>query len=231
MVDLLVLGTTHFQDHSKRVLSARGQAEVADVVDRLVTWAPTKVGVEVEMAPDLIDRLYAGWRSGAPLPVGEHAQIGAGTALRLGVERIHAVDVMGRFYEEDVERLTAADPSHRSAWEGLLAFIESDTADIASRLATETLHEVLLHLNGPEYLEHTLSAYFEHLLPLADELGDPGPTMVANWYARNIRIAANIARIAEPGDRLLVVFGVGHAPLLRHCLGLLPGWRLHDYGS
>ena len=38
----------------------------------------------------------------------------------------------------------------------------------------------------------------------------------SKWHKRNIRIFANLARIAEPGDRIIVIFGSGHSPLLRY---------------
>jgi hypothetical protein len=38
---------------------------------------------------------------------------------------------------------------------------------------------------------------------------------VANWYRRNLHIFANIARVAQPGERVLVIMGSGHGTLLR----------------
>jgi len=42
-----------------------------------------------------------------------------------------------------------------------------------------------------------------------------GAELVSTWYERNIHIFANLQRISEPGDRILVIFGAGHAPILR----------------
>ena len=39
---------------------------------------------------------------------------------------------------------------------------------------------------------------------------------------RNARICARILHVAEPGDRILVLYGVGHVHWLRDCLGTLP---------
>ncbi len=44
---------------------------------------------------------------------------------------------------------------------------------------------------------------------------NPGATWVGNWYARNLKIFANLVRIADkPDDRVVVIYGAGHAPLL-----------------
>jgi hypothetical protein len=46
-----------------------------------------------------------------------------------------------------------------------------------------------------------------------------GIEWVQGWYARNLRIYANLARIIEsPADRVLVVFGSGHISLLSQFL-------------
>jgi hypothetical protein len=46
-----------------------------------------------------------------------------------------------------------------------------------------------------------------------------GIDWVQGWYARNLRIYANLARIIESSqDRVLVVFGSGHITLLSQFL-------------
>jgi hypothetical protein len=44
-----------------------------------------------------------------------------------------------------------------------------------------------------------------------------GGDVVLRWYERNMKIFLNIARLAtSPDDRILVVIGGGHLPLLTH---------------
>ena len=46
---------------------------------------------------------------------------------------------------------------------------------------------------------------------------------------RNLRIFANLKRITEsPDDRILVVFGAGHVPILRHAIACSPKHELVD---
>ena len=35
------------------------------------------------------------------------------------------------------------------------------------------------------------------------------------WYGRSLKIHGNLTQIAEPGDRILVIYGASHAPYLR----------------
>ena len=45
-----------------------------------------------------------------------------------------------------------------------------------------------------------------------------GADLLAKWYDRNIRIFSDLQRIAQPGDRVLVIFGAGHAAILRELI-------------
>lgn len=42
-----------------------------------------------------------------------------------------------------------------------------------------------------------------------------GVDVIAEYHKRNLRIFANIAAVAEPGDRIIVIFGTGCMPYLR----------------
>ncbi len=53
-----------------------------------------------------------------------------------------------------------------------------------------------------------------------------GADLLSKWYERNIRIFANLQRITRPGDRVLVLFGSGHAPILRELIQHDPRLRL-----
>ena len=46
----------------------------------------------------------------------------------------------------------------------------------------------------------------------------PGVELLTAWYKRNFTLCARIAQQAKPGDRMLVMFGAGHAFLLRQCV-------------
>ena len=42
-----------------------------------------------------------------------------------------------------------------------------------------------------------------------------GADWVAGWYERNLKIFVNLTRIVNaPEDRILVIYGAGHLPLL-----------------
>jgi hypothetical protein len=54
-----------------------------------------------------------------------------------------------------------------------------------------------------------------------------GPDMRTRWFNRNLRIFHNLQRItASPAERILVIMGAGHLPILRHSVEASPEYRL-----
>jgi hypothetical protein len=54
-----------------------------------------------------------------------------------------------------------------------------------------------------------------------------GPDMRTRWYNRNLRIFNNLQRItASPDERILVIIGSGHVPIIRHALEASPEFDL-----
>src|SRR3954463_5708484 len=55
----------------------------------------------------------------------------------------------------------------------------------------------------------------------------PGASATSRWYERNLRITSNILRVIDsPADRVLVIIGAAHAPILRELLERVPGVRV-----
>jgi hypothetical protein len=50
--------------------------------------------------------------------------------------------------------------------------------------------------------------------------------VVAEWYERNLVIFANLAAVAQPGERVLLIIGAGHTPILRDLVRVHPDMAL-----
>jgi hypothetical protein len=89
----------------------------------------------------------------------------------------------------------------------------------------ETIGANLRFMNDPATIARGHQPYVEMATVGA---GDTyiGASVVAEWYERNLDIFANLARIAEPGDRVLLIIGMGHAPILRDLIRAHPGMQL-----
>ena len=95
-------------------------------------------------------------------------------------------------------------------------------------LAEGTISEMLYRMNRPAALAQAHWPYVWILAPIAQDDNYAGADMVGTWYTRNIRIFANLNRIAEAGDRIFVVYGQGHIPILRDLVESSPLFCLVD---
>ncbi|HEY1043028.1 MAG TPA: DUF5694 domain-containing protein [Telluria sp.] len=214
---LMLLGAPHFANHGLDVLNAQvpdvlepaRQRQIEGVVAALARFNPTKVVVEWDAArQDKLDERYNAYRAGTyQLSRSELDQVAIRLAARLGHARVHAVDwnkmPPGRIVDFDY---TQSAP--RVGQQARLDAIrdKSRMKQVNALLASEPVQDWLVHYNQPEQLEKSNRNYFDYVM-----LGEPGANWVGNWYARNLKIFANLVRLADsPGDRLLVVYGQSH---------------------
>jgi hypothetical protein len=240
------------------VFSERCQREIADVVACLAAFAPTKVAVErrVEEQQEL-DASYTAYHRGTfALPADEVYQIGFRLAGRLGHERVYGVNVRGRYYEPpvDIEAHVRAQGLDREVLDELLlphtpqayARAHGQTHHLAQwspryaaaaayedRLKTElSLREVLLRANAEAHILSGHGRYLVDEFKVGEEGEYPGVDWVTHWYNRNLRIFANLQRItASPDERILLIIGGGHVPILRHCVRASPEYQLVEVAA
>lgn len=221
--EVMILGTAHFsnpgQDMIKTefpdVMKPEYQSQIRTVVDSLAVFRPTKIAVEVR--PDYeetFDSLYRAYRRGEhSLERGEQQQLGFRLAGRFDHRQLYAID-----HEGDLpgKALMSYARDHDPAF---LKYITSIREEISrkekSLYARATIREILRVQNGRENLSDQ-RGYYARIAPVGDDSTWVGADLVAQWHRRNIKIFADLAREVEPGDRVIVIFGAGHAPLLRY---------------
>jgi len=237
---VLLLGTYHFRSagrdayahrHEVDVLTPAKQAEVGKVVDRLAEFAPTRIAVEVrtERQPWL-DSLYAAYRAGAwVLEANEIFQLGFRLADRLGHERVYAVDAPARSFFDGLTRagldsITAGLPPIDPAWDQRYrAWYEWKDS-----LKTVLPLDAYLHyLNDPETIRRAHGHYLVSDFRLRGRDDYFGADFATYWWNRNLRIFSNLQRLPRAaGERILVIIGSGHLPLLRHAVSGSPEYEL-----
>jgi hypothetical protein len=220
---VLILGTYHFanpgldvvQIEVDDVLSDRRQAEIQELIDALAAFAPTKIAVEqMPETRTRLDSLFHAYLAGThELSRNEVQQVGFRLAARRGLDRVYPIDHRGEFpFGAVMEYAQEHDP----------AFVESIQEEL-QRITTEenrrqreyTIGQILRLSNDPQELAADHGSY----LRFASVGGGDtyvGADLLSKWYDRNIRIHTNLQQIAAPGDRILVIVGAGHAPILRH---------------
>jgi hypothetical protein len=225
--------------HVDDVLSPKRQQEIEQFIERLVAFAPTKVAIESTRWSKSANERYKQYLAGtAKLTPNEIDQIGFRLAKKRNLVQITPVDFPMLDARPDADRAAHAEEEARLAAEGRCRAARRRSGDKEVRaevaknegvLASSTISDYLAYINSLEQaaLHHRWDVIY-NLAP-----GD-GPILYANtdratnWYKRNVRIFTNLLEAKEPGDRVLVMFNVAHAKLLRDFASEHPAYCLVD---
>lgn len=216
--EILVLGTYHMANPGRDVhnmaaddvLSPKRQQEIAQLVEVLKRFRPTKIAIEASAGSERIARDYNEYLAGRyTLTRNENDQVGFRLAKELGLKAVNAVDVDGDFQYMRVMNYAKAN--------GRTAEFDSMQARVARRvkrqsdfLQTHTVLETLERMNSDSAAAEALGAdmdfvYFGDLWEFA------GPDLLTFWFQRNLRIYNRITALIEsPAERILVIYGNGH---------------------
>ena len=237
---ILLLGTFHFDDagldeykptHTFNALSQQRQMEIDEVLTRLDTFDATVVCVERRPeSQEQLDEQFAAFTARTlPLPASEVYQLGFQLARLEGLPGVAAVDASARWLEprEDIaawaathdqqERLTT--PYARAAY----AFAQQKDRQIDAWPLLDTL----LMTNSEPRLNISHGSYLIGPFAVGDGQTHPGTDgFVTAWHNRNLRIFQNIINATSPGDRVVLIIGAGHVPLLRQMAIASPDFEL-----
>lgn len=234
---ILLLGTFHFRDvglnqykprHEFAVFSPEGQRQIQEVADRLAGFRPTRIAVEAadQARLDSLYREYLGGRY--RLGANEVYQLGFRLARMLGHTRVHAVDAerAGHFLAHYRENRTALDAAGAADAEWKAYFGELFAREDSLK-TTWSLRDHYRYMNAPERIRRTAGSDFVGWFRAGGDESFTGPDAVTGWVNRNLRIFRNVQRIsAAPGERVLVIYGSGHLPLLRYMAEASPEYEL-----
>jgi hypothetical protein len=226
---IMILGVYHFHnpgaDYARfktaDILSEQKQKEVAEVVGRISEFKPTKIAIEwtTDRTAEA-NRLYADYQQGKFSITEGEARIIGSEAFQLGFQlakahrhkQLYPVDYPGGMDINSV--LTFAqqrDPEYVKRFQKEIGSVVNLMNQMQQ---SKSVLEILKTMNTEGALSIAQSTYTDMATVGA---GDNyiGASVVADWYKRNLRIFANLSQIAEPNDRILLIIGVGHKPILQ----------------
>lgn len=235
---VLLVGCAHLANRGRDVfntefddmLAPRRQAELREVAARLARFAPTKVAIEVDAGRDgWLNERYRGYRAGtAALTADEVDQLGLRVAGDMGHERVHAIDWNEPIGEGMGPAFAFAERHQPELYEELILRPRREQETASERARATPVLEMLRQLNDPESLRQSHRTYLT-MARIGRGKEYPGVDWVQGWYGRNLRIFVNLTRIvASPEERVLVVYGAAHIPLLAQFIG---DSGLHDLGA
>ena len=232
--EVLVLGTYHmanpgsnvFDAEADDVLAVRRQAEIAEVIDVLKAFRPTKIAVEARFNERSTQSRYAEYVAGDyELTRNEIDQLGFRLARALGHEAVYPVDVFGDFpYPRLVKYAEATGRTAEfEAWQAAEAGRSEANGEY---MASHTVLETLLRYNSDEQVSQGVGSYFQ-LAGFSEPWDWAGPDLVADWFRRNMRIYGNVVDLIDsPDERVLVVYGAGHLGWLQYAFERNPDIHL-----
>ncbi|MEE4289483.1 MAG: DUF5694 domain-containing protein [Erythrobacter sp.] len=240
-VEVMILGTYHFANPGQDMvnpevddmLAPRRQREIAQLVESLAAWQPTKIAVENEAPPPgLTIESYARARDLLETSRSETVQIGYRLALMLGHEAVFGHDERGGgqgepdYFPFGKVQAFAERSGQAGIIEAMMAEVEAQVArEDAERGRISVARSLFAHNDGAALAARHDRLHYP-LLAIGNGDEQPGAELNAYWYMRNAKMFAKIDMIAEPGDRVLVIAGSGHAPWLRHFVEHTPGYAL-----
>ena len=208
------------------MLGARSPIPSSEVV------VPKLIAVESESdAPGFADPRFATFDSERDLGTArnETVQIGYRLAAAADVERVVGVDVSEgeiSFFPFGAVQEFAQRSGRSSEIQDLVASFEAKAKDFDERQLVSTISELLLGVNEPAALERDHQKFYYGMFGFSDDQEQPGAALHNGWYARNAILFSRLMSVARPGDRIVMVYGAGHAYWLRHFVKETAGLEL-----
>ncbi len=219
---VMILGVYHFNNPNADVvktdypdhLSEKKQREIAEVLDLLAAFKPTKIVVEATPENASVQIAYQNYlKNEYKLTADETDQLGFRLAKRLGHKQIYLAD--NRIGMDFNSVMAAAQETKSTQFLETFQKVIKDVEERQKRYAQMSVRETLTELNQPELQDQTRDYYLQ-LVGVRSKDKFVGADVLAGWYQRNFRILTNIMQLIEsPQDRVLVIFGQGHVPYLR----------------
>lgn len=242
---VLVVGTFHFdypgldafksEDKNKiDVLKEPKKAEVTELVNYIKKFKPTKIAIEAFPEWKAQERFnnykkgeYKGERD-------ERYQLGMRIASEMQLDTIYSIDAPS--LDEDLAKIDSnyigklfkdfdfkSDDNYFKYYMNLL--------DYYDRLpSTTNLLEFFKYFNSRESHQLGFGAYLIGDYKLDNARG--ADILSIWWYNRNLRIFRKLQQMTESSkDRILVVFGNGHASILRQLLESSPEYEFVEFDS
>lgn len=223
---VMVLGTYHMSNpgldavkiSQRDTLGPDRQREIAELLVRLERFKPNRILVEAEPARQtVLDQRFKDFLSGRHvLSASEVEQVGFRLAKTLKLDGLLGVDFKDDLDFGKVLKFAAQNGMGEFAQRVGKTF-EAIGALMSDLDRKHTVSELLAFHNDPELSRQGHALYLDFLV-VGNGNDQPGADMVAGWYRRNMVIAERIRLASASGDRVLVIFGSGHAYLLNQFL-------------
>lgn len=224
---LVILGTYHMGTPGNNVVNPKvaditapeRQKQLVELVERLKKFKPTKIVLECDHpeADAKTQENYDKYLSGQfQLSKNETNQIGFRLAKESGHKKVHCVD-WSDFWDDpaiNYMKYASQDAELDGFLKGINQKLKQEIDAQYEKLLPLPIINQFISVNQPAEIEKNHQVYFD-LMRIGRGKDYIGANYVAWWYRRNLTILTNIIRLTDsPNERILVIYGIGHAKLL-----------------
>jgi hypothetical protein len=225
---VLVLGTYHFAYRGEHLINnevedvtkEKKQREIIDLVEALAKFKPNKIAIEKRRDKDReINEVFLKYCKGEDLDkdlIDERDEI-VQVAFRLGKmlnhKKVYPLDYPVSLPIE--EMLVYAESSNQKLYNDFMEKVKALGDKMKEVMNNSTVIDIFRYLNSPENFENQHSDFYLHTAQVGAGDNYCGSDVLIEWYKRNIYIFNNLQAIAEPEDRILVIYGADHCKILR----------------
>ncbi|RDY72076.1 DUF5694 domain-containing protein [Halobacillus sp. SY10] len=212
--EILLVGTFHMSMNPEMVNDQ--QEEIREIVHSLRKFKPTKIAVEKPfLIEEEMERKYKAFRNNTLTPTyDEVEQFAFRLANEMDLPSVYPIDEMVDMSRPSLNQVFKWAKEHQSS---LFKEIMEIQNKLKSMENNKTIRNILHYLNDPDYSKELQRIYMK-LARVGDRQHQVGVQWLKQWHHRDLAISANISRIAEKGDRILVFIGGDHLHLLQQFL-------------
>ena len=226
---ILLIGTIHFETphldaHELKTddfLAPKRQQELEELTGILKQTNADKLMIEKPLKEQKqIDSLYKAYlQNKYKLTVSEREQIGFRLAEKLNLKEINCVDIFYGMTHDSLLSVTAKEKNQLYLLKELGTTANNLKLEFDSVVKRNSITEVLKYINKKELLQKNLSLYLKYIAKVGAGENYIGAEAVSDWYLRNLAIYANVITQINANDKyVILIFGQGHIPILKHLL-------------
>ncbi|MBS7255862.1 DUF5694 domain-containing protein [Flavobacterium branchiicola] len=238
---ILLVGTFHYanpgldvaQLNSFNIMSEKSQKELEVMSDKIKIFGPDKIFVEWEFNEQAdLDKFYnKNADSLFKTNKNEITQLALRTAKKLNHKKLYGMNLYTSFpYDSlmmSMEKANQKDLLKRNDESK-----KRNEKEHNERITKSSLQELMLHYNKKQTESRNIQWYLE----IANRAGNPddftGPSLVSNWYKRNLYMYSLIQKLTESTDnKIMVLVGAGHAALIREFIEHDPTFEIVELST
>lgn len=239
---ILLIGTIHFETphldtfelKTDDFLAPKRQKELEELTEILKRTNADKVMIEKPFnQQSKTDSLYNAYSQNKyKLTVSEREQIGFRLAKKLNLKQINCVDIFYGMKHDSLVSVTAKEKNQLYLLNELGTTANNFMREIDGVTKRNSITGILKYINRKELLQKNLSLYLKYIVKVGAGENYIGAESVSDWYLRNLAVYANIITQIKPNDKYVVlIFGQGHIPILKHLLQNNDDFEVVDVNS